>query len=1467
MSITTTLRSLRRAGVSVPLALVGLAATAFVAMPNSDSPEARLADAECPPGYQRLSEVPETLQVAYARGKDLNGPAADATCVTQKLPEPFAEVEQRQIEAAQAQFAPYSAVQPGAQRAALEERLALEASGRSLPGTAGKFEPYGHSALQSNDDRFGPSGLGIIDANGRVDDMEYYPEQGLLLAAVGSGGIWLSRDNAATWEDVGVNLPTQSTGGGVAYTTAHGGRLLVLTGDGSFGGIAARNGVGVLYSDDMGATWNFASGVPDLALGFAIEVDPTDPMKVYAATFKGLFVSRDGGTSFVNANLPTGDCAGVTDTVARPECHLANVVTDVVVQAPGGSTDAAGGKVMAAVGWRNGQHEYPNGGVESPNNGLYYSETGDADTFSKLAAGGFTPQHRIGRVELGTTIGPDQNHEILYAIVQDAVLLAGGSFVDNLDDPAAGGTVLEGLYASMDFGQSWTQLTSGEELVSNQGSGSALNGVGTALGVAPGVQAWYNLFIHPDPTRHQGGVPTRLVFGLEEVWQNEANLPQNQKQSYKVIGRYFSGETCMLLSLGTPVCPTQRGAQLGSTTHPDQHTAVWVPDGEGGVTLHVGNDGGVYSAFAAEGEEYDNSQWGASNTVGMNTLLPYDATIAADGVEYAGYQDNGTSLREYDGFAHMWNGGDGFFVGVDPDDSCRAYGESQNAGLRATVDCGLNSNGMAPPITNVRFSTPFEVDPLDANHIVVVGREVVESLGGPGTSGADWAEVFDTGTASRPGDPDAPSDDPNDPEGQVTGIDVYGDAVYAGFCAPCDILNSPHPFTNGLATNVGGDLPPRATTTDGWHVATAAGLPNRFITSIAIDRANPEKVYVALGGYSRRWYGPGTKNDVNDQVGEGHLFLSTDAGETFTDVSGNLPDTPIYWVETRGDQVIVGTEFGTFLTASSGGTEFIPLPGERPAAPISTLEIQPSDPDKLVIATFGRGTYTYTFDDKTVGPDVERVHGRSRVETAVAISQEMWNRADTVVIARADNYADALTGAPLARKLDAPILLSASATLSPEAAAEVSRLGARTAIVLGGPNALAPAVEDGLRAAGATTIRRYAGTDRFGTAQAIAAQLGDRSGKAYLVKGFDEDPAKGWPDALAVAPLAAFQGRPVLLTQTAELTGTTAETMAQRGITDVTIVGGEGVVAPEVADAVAGSGASVSRIAGENRYHTSSLVAEAALAAGMGTERFWFATGDNYPDALAAGPAAAKDGQILVLVDTFNIRGASTQSRDWVKAHRSATSLVRLVGGYKALAQATEIQSRSIWTREDKPPLPALPEAPEGTELARYSWDVDAEGWTVRTVGFGDTADAPKQGWARQCNGNPAGIAFCVQPYTDETVTALVSPAIPTDGGPMFFQWDYTMQTEDGFDFFGVDVSTDGVRWTNLFTDTGHNDSGFGLFDTLSMPFHTGRYVQGSDGKYTWVDGPTDVYLRFRMSSDQLVFDAGVAVDNPVLLR
>ena len=196
-------------------------------------------------------------------------------------------------------------------------------------------------------------------------------------------------------------------------------------------------------------------------------------------------------------------------------------------------------------------------------------------------------------------------------------------------------------------------------------------------------------------------------------------------------------------------------------------------------------------------------------------------------------------------------------------------------------------------------------------------------------------------------------------------------AAYVAYCGYCDALTTA-PFANGLATNVrpdGSYGKPGAA--DNWHIAARAGLPERYITSVQMDPADPRVVYVTLAGYSRRWLTPGVVGadaEGATLVGFGHVYKSTDAGETFTDVSAGLPalpDLPADFVIARNGQLIVGTDRGVFVSETTDGGRWAQLGTGMPAVPVLSLELKPkasaAEPDTLIVATQGRGVYRYVF--------------------------------------------------------------------------------------------------------------------------------------------------------------------------------------------------------------------------------------------------------------------------------------------------------------------------------------------------------------------------------------------------------------------------------------------------------------------------------------------------------------------------
>jgi putative cell wall-binding protein len=307
---------------------------------------------------------------------------------------------------------------------------------------------------------------------------------------------------------------------------------------------------------------------------------------------------------------------------------------------------------------------------------------------------------------------------------------------------------------------------------------------------------------------------------------------------------------------------------------------------------------------------------------------------------------------------------------------------------------------------------------------------------------------------------------------------------------------------------------------------------------------------------------------------------------------------------------------------------------------------------------------------------VERVAGQTRIHTAVEVSRHAFPVAAAVVIARADLYPDALAGAPLAYHLGGPILLTDRDELPPIVLAEIRRLQAHQAVVLGGQAAVGAAVEEALVQAG-LQVTRVAGSDRFATAAEIARLLPAQP-RAFLVEGAHVDPARGWPDALAVAPWAARAGAPVLLAIRDRLPPPTAALLQEPGFGRVTLVGGTAALGDDVADAVRALGVDVDRVAGPDRYRTSLAVADAAAVEGRGGRgETWLATGLAFPDALTAAPAVALARGQLLLIHGGRPAGAHA-TLERVRRDRPQIRFLYLVGGPAAISEPVETAVRDV---------------------------------------------------------------------------------------------------------------------------------------------------------------------------------------------
>ncbi|EED33687.1 BNR/Asp-box repeat domain protein [gamma proteobacterium NOR5-3] len=257
--------------------------------------------------------------------------------------------------------------------------------------------------------------IGPAVRSGRVADLAIHPEnESLWYVAVGSGGVWKTRNAGTTFEPIFDNEGSYSIGA-LALDPQNANTVWVGTGEHG-GGRHFGFGDGIYKSTDGGANWT-NMGLKDSQHIGKIIVHPQHPDTLYVAAQgplwspggdRGFYKSTDGGQSWTKT-LGDEEFTGVTDIVIDPR-----------------NPD----RVYAAT-WQHHRTvaTLMDGGAKSA---IYRSEDG-GDTWQQLESG--LPEGKMGKI--GLAVSPQQP-DIVYAAIE-------------LNRRSGG------IWKSLDRGQTWTQ--------------------------------------------------------------------------------------------------------------------------------------------------------------------------------------------------------------------------------------------------------------------------------------------------------------------------------------------------------------------------------------------------------------------------------------------------------------------------------------------------------------------------------------------------------------------------------------------------------------------------------------------------------------------------------------------------------------------------------------------------------------------------------------------------------------------------------------------------------------------------------------------------------------------------------------------------------------------------------------------------------------------------------------------------
>jgi putative cell wall-binding protein len=277
----------------------------------------------------------------------------------------------------------------------------------------------------------------------------------------------------------------------------------------------------------------------------------------------------------------------------------------------------------------------------------------------------------------------------------------------------------------------------------------------------------------------------------------------------------------------------------------------------------------------------------------------------------------------------------------------------------------------------------------------------------------------------------------------------------------------------------------------------------------------------------------------------------------------------------------------------------------------------------------GASSVTWSF---SVG--IPRLSGANRAATAAAVARQGWPAASpTVYVATGQSFPDALAVGPRAAKDKAPLLLTDRCDLPPETATELTRLRPTSVVVVGGTATVCDDVVRDIRTATGATVRRLAGGSRAETAAAISSDGWPSAASVYLASSMS------FADSLSSSPAAARDDAPLLLADRCALPDVTAAELTRLRPQHVVIAGGAAAICEDVvADVARLTGATLTRVAGADRYATSAAFAEGF----SGATEAYIASGNSFADGVAGGPLAAlRRAPILLVASTTLPYGCS----------------------------------------------------------------------------------------------------------------------------------------------------------------------------------------------------------------------------------
>jgi photosystem II stability/assembly factor-like uncharacterized protein len=418
-----------------------------------------------------------------------------------------------------------------------------------------------------------------------------------------------------------------------------------------------------------------------------------------------------------------------------------------------------------------------------------------------------------------------------------------------------------------------------------------------------GGTTWTQLTGVPDYLNGQGFYDSTLAVDPTNASIVYAGGAGGQDSSGFPIGSKFIATTD-----GGTTWVDASGITQNNGPHADHHAITFDANGK----VLVGTDGGIWRLDDLSSVSWSNLNGNLQITTFVGIALdPTNSQVA-----YGGSQDNGRERFNGDlPWTHIQDG-DGGFIRVDASNPQTVYGEFFSISLERSDDGGntwtSKTNGIGNDNSN--FYVPFIIDPSNTSRLLLGTDRVYES-----TDRADnWTAL-------------------SSPNSNGWNSNRPVDAVAA---APGDV--------NTIYASAGGHI--FVTTNHGtsWTARDLPGGASSLVTDIKVDPSDKNIVYA-----------------VRNVFGAGKVFRTTDGGQTWADITGNLPDIPpdAIFIDKRADHLntlYLGTDAGVYASTDLGQTWAV-LGTGLPNVRVRDLDLAPTL-DILAAGTYGRGMWEFTYN-------------------------------------------------------------------------------------------------------------------------------------------------------------------------------------------------------------------------------------------------------------------------------------------------------------------------------------------------------------------------------------------------------------------------------------------------------------------------------------------------------------------------